>query len=887
MLLTQIINVIFGAALFINALLFIPQSIKIFKLKTAKGVSLLTFLGLLIIQFAIVCHGIIQKDRVLIVGYVLSMLTTGLVVGLTLFYKKKDNLTKDEITLEEILQQFPGHIYWKDLNLVCRGANESNWRDFGCTSLEDYMGKTDYDILPKEKADLVRKNDLEVINTGKFLSVEESLVLPNGEPVIYLSHKQPLRDKHGKIIGILGVSIDVTLSKQKTLEELHMLENIIAAMPGNVYWMDRNGFYLGCNDNQAKVIGLPSRSAIVGKRNVDIPGFLIPDVLDPVNQEIMRNGIAISLEEPAILPNGTEITVMSNKVPLKNSSGEVTGLLGISIDITERKKQEEELRLAKEAAEAANHAKTEFVQNMQHDIRTPAAGIWGLLERLTDSEKDPERKEILKMATDAGQRLLNLCNDAVEFGHLEEHSKPLTEQKIDMRDMAQGVIELNLPAVFGKGLLLHFKVDADVPAYIKSDPFRLSRIFINLLGNAIKFTSKGEVSVHLSAELAEDHRHGCLTIAIQDTGIGIPNDKIERIFGKFNRGVASNTNQYPGTGLGLYVVKTFVDELDGDIEVKSREGIGSTFEITVPFIIPHAQQQKSIAIDKTYESPLNNLIQTDVPATMPGQKIKPKSTEKKPFDHRVLIVEDDAVCLYAEKDLFSRFTKYIATAHTVKEALELLAENHYDVVICDLGLPDGSGTEIVARVRAEPQSPNIHTPFIAMTAHRDKAKHKQAHDAGFNEVAMKPLTLEQAQGLLKFYDAAPDGGDGTEFDMVDPSELEAIDLEVTIDRLHAEDVKSAFKGLGIFLSSLEEDIPALQQAERNNDVMAIRSILHKIRGALCYTGAPRLEKAVFDLHKAVKSGIDLKEMPKKFNLVYQEVEVFKEWYDELAKADKE
>lgn len=868
---SKLIEVIFSFALVVNAMLFIPQAVKIFKLKTARGVSLITFLGFLIIQFATICHGVIQGDMILIVGYAISMLTTAAVVALILFYKKKDKAIGKEIALEEILEQFPGHIYWKDLDFICRGSNKNNWKDFGCTSLEDLVGKTDYDILPKEQADLVRKNDLEVVNTGNYLTIEEPLINSNGENIIYLSHKQPLKNRDGEIIGILGVSVDVTLSKQKILEELHMLNNIIAVMPGNVYWMDKNGVYLGCNNNQAKLIGLSSRQAIIGKKNIDIPGFLIPDALDPVDQDIMRKGVPVSLEEPAVLPDGTEATFMSNKVPLKNSLGEVVGLLGISVDITERKKQESELKLAKEAAEAANRAKTEFVQNMQHDIRTPSSGIWGLLDSLSKSEKNPERQKILKMATESSKRLLDLCNDAVEFGDLEGHAKPVLEKKTDPREIARSVVELNLPAIFAKNLSLNFKVDVNVPHYIKSDPFRLSRILINLLGNAVKFTSKGSISLSLTATKEDARRKGMLVIVLRDTGIGISKDKIQTVFQKFSRAVASNTNKYPGSGLGLYVIKTFLDELDGDIELESHEGKGSCFTVTIPFknfLLTEGEPGESI--DEQYHSPLKNESSKASQSSV-IDKIDYEEKQIKPLlNHKILIIEDDKVCLFAEKQIISAFTSNIDTAKNMREALELLARKQYDLVISDLGLPDGSGAEIAALIRKDDTSPNQKTTFIAMTAHRDKEKHQEALEAGFTEIATKPLTEERVQHFLNIYPLGEEKESG--------DDLEVIDLESTIQRLHARNVKGALVGLGILSNSLKEDILLLQQTQKQNDISGAREVLHKIRSGLYYSGTPRLEKAVVDLHVAVKSVEDLKEIADKFSLVYEEVNQFEEYY---------
>ena len=521
------------------------------------------------------------------------------------------------------------------------------------------------------------------------------------------------------------------------------IAELLFRLPSYIFWKDVSSVYLGCNEAFARSIGLLSPKDIVGKTDYDLPWTEIEsDAYRADDREVMESGIPkLNIEESQTTSDGRRITLLTSKVPLINKDGHVIGILGIYNDITELKNIQSELIIAKEQAESANQAKTEFVQNMQHDIRTPAAGMWGLLDTLTKSEKDPERRKILKMATESSQRLLALCNEAVEFGDLAGHSKPVTAQKIDIREIAKSVVELNLPAIFSKKLSLSFNISSNVPQYIIADPFRLTRILINLLGNAIKFTDKGKVSLSLAAKNNENYRHSFLIIEIKDTGIGISKNKTETVFHKFSRGVSSNTNKYPGTGLGLYVVKTFIEDLDGDIELESHEGEGSRFKLTIPFKTPHLHEgELGLEINEEYSSPLHDLHKT---AFASGVN---KASDKKshlPFKHKVLIIEDDNVCLFAEKKMVSTFTNYIDTAENMKEALEYLKLNRYDLVISDLGLPDGSGAEIAARVRTSVESPNHTTPFVAMTAHRDKDKHQEALNAGFTETATKPLTEEK------------------------------------------------------------------------------------------------------------------------------------------------
>lgn len=581
MIIKDIIESIFSIALFINAILFVPQAIRIFKEKSTKGVSFSTFFGFLLIQLTVVLHGLLIRDYLLVFGYIVSMITCGSVVVLILMYKK--NKTAN-IELEDILDQLPGHIYWKDADGVMLGANKQNWQDFGVSSLEEFKGKTDYDLFSKEDADQLVLVDQEVMRTGKPTVAEEWLT-SQGQHTLYLSHKAPLRDKDQNIIGILGVSVDITSSKKETVEKLELLENVIAATPGNVYWLDTDGVYLGCNDNEAEAVGLSSRKDIVGKRNVDIPGFVIPEALDPINQEVMQTGRTVTVEEPAVLKDGTEAVFLSNKVPLRNQEGSIVGMVGISIDITERKKQEEESQRAREAAESANRAKTEFLANMRHDFRTPFVGILGMAQLLESDESDPVKREELACITQSAQALLDQLNEILEFIQLEDGILPIFDKQFALVRMVNDLVEMMRPSARSQGLRLNVHCDDALPMQVVGDRQRIHRVLVNLLSNAIKFTQKGEVSLDVSVAKMDQDR-AVIQFIIKDTGIGIPPDKQEIIFEKFNRLTSSYSGVYAGKGLGLRMVKRFLDEINGEVHVTSEVGKGSVFTVLVPYKLP-------------------------------------------------------------------------------------------------------------------------------------------------------------------------------------------------------------------------------------------------------------------------------------------------------------
>jgi two-component system aerobic respiration control sensor histidine kinase ArcB len=468
----EIINFIFGIGLFINALLFIPQAIRIFKTRSTAGVSFFTFLGFLLIQLTAVLYGLIYQDYILAGGYFLSMVTCSMVIFLIIYY------------------QHP-----------------------------------------------------------KIMTAE----IPTG-----------------------GINI---------LERLEMLENIIALMPGHVYWVDKEGAYLGCNDNQAKSAGLNSRKEIIGKSNRDLPWNInrgvLPEALDRINIEVIRTGKAVKIEEPALLRDGTEAVFLSHKVPLWNGEGRIIGMVGISIDMTEAKKSEEELILARNKAETANQTKTEFLENMRHDIRTSVSGMVGLSALLYEESDSPKVKQYTHELKAASQELLQFLNEILESLNVASGEIPLLKKKFSLKTILEKVIQLNKPKAIEKHLNLELSLDEKIPAFLMGDPIRIYRIVLELLVNALKFTHKGYVKI--VAKIAkEEEGKIVLQIEVEDTGPGIRLEKQSELFIRFKRLSPSYQGIYQGTGLGLSIVKQFIDELEGEIDYSGGYGKGGYFICLIP-----------------------------------------------------------------------------------------------------------------------------------------------------------------------------------------------------------------------------------------------------------------------------------------------------------------
>jgi two-component system, OmpR family, aerobic respiration control sensor histidine kinase ArcB len=530
--------------------------------------------------------------------------------------------------LENIIAAMPCHIYWQDRKGKVLGCNDEQASSLGFKTKEELIGKTIFDLQPRKYATKIAATNQKVIKTKKLHTVEESAMV-SGKELIYLSNKIPLFDKQHNVIGLVGMSIDITAQKQlekklkeakekaelaiqardenlaqlnrvvtgqtkgckksaakNALEVRDYLENIIALMPGHVYWQDRKGAILGCNDQQAKSFGIDSRKDIIGKTAYDFLPKGQADLLTQLNEKVMRSNKKYVSEESGIMGDGKLHTYISQKVPLHNPRGKVVGILGTSMDITERKRTEQLLLETKEKAEAANQAKSTFISNMEHDLRTPTSGIYGLVKILAEYETDPEKKENLNMVLESANELLTLLNEILEFNQIESGNQPVVAKKFNLHEFLDNVIKLEKSSAKTKKIPLIKECDSNIPEMVIGDAFRLNRIMINLIGNAIKFTLKGHIKLAVKLGKQLSNRVVILQFIVEDTGIGIPEEKQNVIFEKFNKLELSNVSKYKGGGMGLRIVKKFVEDLDGDIEIESEPKVGTKFICTIPFKIP-------------------------------------------------------------------------------------------------------------------------------------------------------------------------------------------------------------------------------------------------------------------------------------------------------------
>ncbi len=401
-------------------------------------------------------------------------------------------------------------------------------------------------------------------------------------------------------------------------------------------------------------------------------------------------------------------------------------MLSVSFDITEQKKMEAALRRAKEAAEVANHAKTEFIANMSHDIHTPLSGIVGLSQLLEGRCKNKEEKQYASWINESGKQLLELLKSVLDIVS-DEHisTTEVNKEAVDLRQCIRGLAHLVFPTAKMKALELHVAIEDAVPQQVITDVTKLHRVLLNLLSNAIKFTEKGSVTIKIET-IVDDKDYVQLQFSVIDTGIGIPDEMQNKVFERFFRVNPSRKGTLGGYGVGLHVAQNYVGLLGGEIKLESKLGEGSTFSFILPLKVFHAVDS-SKEIEKT-------------------NHLRPITSEDSPY---ILLVEANSVALRFIESLVMQAGCRFASAADVSHALKLIKSNDFDLIFTEIELPAGSGNQLARDIRKwEQETHRKPVPVIGLTTTPLNEMRESSIDAGMNEIINKPVQLQTIQEII-------------------------------------------------------------------------------------------------------------------------------------------
>jgi PAS domain S-box-containing protein len=607
--------------------------------------------------------------------------------------------------LESLLRNIPDNIYFKDREGRFLRVSNAKAKRSGLNSPEEAVGKTDFDFFAKEHALKAKQDEQQILQTGKSLvAIEEKLAWSDGHETWSSSTKVPLHDNQGNVVGTLGISRDIT--RRKEAEEAlkrsqFRFRRLVDSDIIGIMITSTTGLVTECNNAFLNLVGYTRadlQAGLIRWDQMTPPEYRALD--EHAIKQLATSGCCEPWEKEYIRKDGRRVSVV---VGVTTLDPQTTECMCFVLDMTKQKEIEAELRKAQKAADSASKAKSDFLANMSHEIRTPMNAIIGMTDLLLDTHITKAQREYLSIVAESGEALLTLINDILDFSKIEAGKLDLHPVGFDLREHLGDTLRSLALRAHRKGLELASHFAPEVPIIVVGDPDRLRQIVVNLVGNAIKFTESGEVV--LKVDVDPDHhsqvRYSAnaqfqpgdelfLRVTVRDTGIGIPQDKLTRIFGVFEQADSSTTRRFGGTGLGLAISKQLVELMEGEIHAQSEEGKGSLFTFTAK-------------------------LECGDPGSMILRRVEPARFQ----GTKVLVVDDNATNRRILEEMLKNWHMDPACASGVFEALDALREAQrynrpFQLVISDVNMPNVDGFTLAEELKRDPTL--THTIVMMLTS---------------------------------------------------------------------------------------------------------------------------------------------------------------------------
>ncbi|MFP5260254.1 MAG: response regulator [Acidobacteriota bacterium] len=496
-------------------------------------------------------------------------------------------------------------------------------------------------------------------------------------------------------------------SERRIRESENMFRTLFERAPTGIMLLDGKGTITSSNSKLASIFGTTAEK-YVGINIIDRTDD--PDIKAYVAKLLESGEITFEHRHTSII-TGTQKYLLAKGTRISKDI-----YVALIEDITKQKNTERELLAAKEQAEAYTKTKNEFLANMSHEIRTPLNGVLSILQLLETTHPTAEQQEYLGIATRSANRLTRLLTDILDISKIEAGKITLTQEVFVVSRLQDALQDLFSKAFSEKNITLRFAIDDTLPPRLIGDEARLSQILFNLVGNALKFTDHGSVSVEamgLGPTVADNYQ---VLFIIRDTGIGISDELLVQIFEPFVQADSSYTRSFQGAGLGLSIVKKLVALLGGELAIDSAPGQGTAIYLSLPFTLP------TEPADRTRQALLE---------IQPG-----------PVETRILLAEDDLVSAIIGKLILEKSNYRVFPARNGQEALNLLHDHTVDLILMDIQMPDMDGIEATRRIRADPDPKIRHIPIIALTAHAMVGDRERFLAAGMNGHLTKPFSRD-------------------------------------------------------------------------------------------------------------------------------------------------
>ncbi len=593
---------------------------------------------------------------------------------------------------------------------------------------EEILGRNWFDVFIP--ADSPVRTDLFLhIEQGRVpLQYENEILTRSGERRNISWSNALLRDRHGAIEGVAGIGVDITVRKAAE-SELRRLRAAVEQTANCIVITDVHGLIVYVNPafekatgyTSAEVMGQTPRILKSGEQNEELYHQL---------WETISAGKSWHGQFHNRRKDGTLFWESATISPVLDASGGIISYIAVKQDITERKELEDNLLKALDLAEAANRAKSDFLAVMSHELRTPLNGVLGFTDLLGDTALDSEQNVYVRTIRESGAHLLAVVNDILDFSSIEKGRMKIGTAPIVLANLIESACLVVRESAAHKGLAFRQAVDPAVPAKVLGDERRIRQILINLLGNAVKFTSHGSVILEVTAASAGAQAE--LIFAVKDTGPGMPPETIARLFKPFSQADSSLTRPFEGTGLGLAISQRLAEAMDGTISVCSVVGEGSTFSFRLPIGIPSADAGPDLE-----------------------HKSKPAVTAG---GGRVLLVEDDHISSRLAAKMLANLGYETELAANGLDAVTACITGKHSVILMDMQMPVMDGIQATRRIREIEGNGGGHVPIIALTANVMPGDRERCLAAGMDDFLSKPFRKDDLAAVIAKWSAGKTSG---------------------------------------------------------------------------------------------------------------------------------